>query len=112
SRLAIAAEKAERLTAKLRKQGVPAYVFHDRSESMVTVGSFDSVGTELGNGKLEINPQINRIINDFRATPEPGTVGFVPKTIDGVPFDVQPVPVTVPRRSVGGEYAKWNFFTQ
>ncbi|UUO05538.1 hypothetical protein M4951_19445 [Blastopirellula sp. J2-11] len=109
TRLADAAEKAERLTARLRKQGVPAYVFHDRSESMVTVGSFDSVGTERADGKMEINPQINRIINDFRATPEPGTANFKPKTIDGVPFDVQPVPVTVPKRSVGGEYAKWNF---
>lgn len=110
SRLAVAAEKAERLTAKLRKQGIPAYVFHDRSESMVTVGSFDSVGTERPDGKVEINPQINRIINDFRATPEPGTVNFKPKTIDGVPFDVQPVPVTVPKRSVGADYAKWNFW--
>ncbi|TWT30803.1 hypothetical protein [Blastopirellula retiformator] len=109
SRLAVAAEKAERLTAKLRKQGVPAYVFHDRSESMVTVGSFNSVGTERSDGKMEIDPQINRVINDFRATPVPGTANFTPKTIDGVPFDVQPVPVTVPKKSVGSSYAKWNF---
>ncbi|MCC9609648.1 hypothetical protein LOC68_04160 [Blastopirellula sp. JC732] len=109
SRLAVAAEKAERLTAKLRKQGVPAYVFHDRSESIVTVGSFSSVGAERADGKMEIDPQINRIINDFRATPVAGTANFTPKTIDGVPFDVQPVPVTVPKKSVGGDYAKWNF---
>ncbi|PQO44952.1 hypothetical protein [Blastopirellula marina] len=108
SRLAVAAERAERLTARLRKQGVPAYVFHDRSESIVTVGAFDSVGSERADGKMEINPQVNRVIEDFKAKPAQ-TGGYAPKTIDGIPFDVQPVPVTVPKKSVGSDYAKWNF---
>ena len=36
-----AAENAHILTESLRQQGYEAYEFHDRDQSIVTVGSFD-----------------------------------------------------------------------
>jgi thiol-disulfide isomerase/thioredoxin len=94
---ATAAEKAHDLTQALRLKGYEAYEFHDRSASMVTVGSFDSVGTPRPDGKIEINPEMHEIIERFRA---PSTAGAtVPKHLIGICFDAQPIPVEVPRGS-------------
>lgn len=111
SRLAVAAAKAEKLAAALRKQGVEAYTFHDRSESIVTVGSFESVGTPRRDGKIEINPQVKRIMDGYKgsAGAQPSANGlptFEPKILAGITFDVQPVPVQVPRVSVAADYAR------
>ncbi|PQO46996.1 hypothetical protein [Blastopirellula marina] len=111
SRLAKAAEKAEKLAHALRQQGVEAYTFHDRTESMVTVGSFDSVGTPRRDGKIEINPQVKRIIDGYKgnagseATPT-SQATFKPKMLAGITFDVQPIPVQVPRVSIAADYAR------
>ncbi len=64
--LAAAAEKAHKLTEALRIKGYEAYEFHDHNASLVTVGSFDSVGTPRPDGKTEINPQAYKIIEFFR----------------------------------------------
>jgi len=101
--LATAAQKAHELTEGLRLKGYEAYEFHDRYASLVTVGSFDSVGTPRPDGKIEINPQIHHIIEVFRAKPVnvPGAVGAMePKSLIGIFFDVQPIPVEVPKRSI------------
>ena len=66
--LAKAAEKAHELTEALRIKGYEAYEFHDRCASIVTVGSFDSCGTPRADGKIEINPQMYRVIQVFRAS--------------------------------------------
>lgn len=104
SKLAEAAEKAHRLTEALRIKGYDAYEFHDRYSSIVTVGSFSSAGTPRQDRKIEINPEMLAVIETFRAAPQsgPGLPGgaLVPKTLDGIPFDIQPIPVEVPRRSV------------
>ncbi|PHR97071.1 MAG: hypothetical protein COA78_28005 [Blastopirellula sp.] len=106
SRLAKAAEKAETLTQALRKQGVEAYVFHDRFESTVSVGSFNNVGTPRSDGKTEINPQILRIMNAYKAGSVVGNrQGYAPKSISGIPFDVQPIPVEVPQVSIATDYS-------
>ncbi|MBI1246777.1 hypothetical protein GC197_02900 [bacterium] len=111
ARLADAAAKAEQLAADLRAQGVEAYSFHDRSESIVTVGSFDSVGTPRRDGKIEINPQIKRIMDGYKGS-EGSTINngitptFKPKSLNGIVLDVQPVPVEVPRISVAANYAR------
>ncbi|HTU23801.1 MAG TPA: hypothetical protein VMF30_00300 [Pirellulales bacterium] len=109
SKLVDAAEKAHKLTEALRAKGVEAYEFHDRSSSIVTIGSFDSVGTPQPNGQIELNPQIYAIMKKYGAersvsagSPQVGK----PKTEDGVPFDVQPLPVEVPRRSIAADYAR------
>jgi hypothetical protein len=97
--------KAHQLTEALRKKGYEAYEFHDRYASMVTVGSFNSVGTPRADGKTEINPQIHAIMKTFGGTPlEAGAgghpAGFKPKTLSGIPFDIQPQIVHVPKRPI------------
>lgn len=108
SQIDVAAEKASTLCAALRKQGVEAYEFHDISESIVTIGSFDSVGTERADGKTEINPVVFRIMEQYKAEqkPIPGyrDLGVVPKQLAGVNFDTQPMPVEVPRQSLAANY--------
>ena len=67
SSLADAAMKAHELTEALRMKGYEAYEFHDRNASIVTVGSFDSVGLPRADGKIEINPKIHKIMQTFGA---------------------------------------------
>jgi hypothetical protein len=103
SELGLAAEKADKLAQALRMKGYDAYQFHDHNASIVTVGSFDSVGTPRADGKIEINPEIHKIMKTFgaEATTLPGqSVPVTPlKTLVGIPFDIQPIPVQVPKRS-------------
>ena len=112
SRLLKAAEDAETLTMALRNKGYEAYSFHDRYSSIVTVGSFDSVGTPRADGKIEINPQIHEIMQRFSAAPNTASDGIPDdqgshklKSLLKIPFDIQPQIVNVPQpelsRSVG-----------
>jgi hypothetical protein len=109
-KLSIAADKAHRLTVALRKQGIEAYEFHDRTESIVTIGSFESEGQPLPNGSIEINPKMYRIVQQYRASQTPlagnRVMGMQPRTLSGIPFDVQPLPIPVPRRSIAADYAR------
>jgi hypothetical protein len=109
SRLVDAAKKAHKLTEVLRAKGVEAYEFHDRGSSIVTIGSFDSVGTPQPNGQIELNPQIFAIMQKYGADKSlaPGQAPQVGKSKSEaeIPFDVQPLPVEVPRRSIGADYA-------
>jgi hypothetical protein len=107
-----AAWKAHRLTQLLRKQGWEAYEFHDRQESIVTVGSFNSIGAPQLDGRTELNPAVHGIMTAFGPKQVAGSLGGVqqvglqPKGLEGIPFDVQPVPVEVPRRSIATDYAR------
>lgn len=121
-KLAVAADKANRLTTALRKQGIEAYEFHDRTESIVTIGNFDSEGTTPKPGALDvngrplpagtvvINPDMMKIIEKYRAQqaqiPGVRVVGMQPRMLNGIPFDVQPAPMPVPRRSLAADYAR------
>ncbi len=102
SELAQAAQKADALTQALRMKGYEAYQFHDRYASIVTVGSFLSVGSPRADGRTEINPEIHKIMKAFGAqeTTLPGQAAPVTplKTLIGIPFDIQPIPVQVPKR--------------
>jgi hypothetical protein len=107
SRLAEAAEKAHKLTTALRQKGYEAYEFHDRESSIVCVGSFESVGTQGIDGKFNIHPTIQKIMKTFG----PDTTGVAagemkPKSIEGIPFDPQPSPIEVPRRSISADYQR------
>ncbi len=109
SHLAEAADKAHRMTVALRRKGYEAYEFHDRYASIVTVGSFNAVGAPRPDGKIEIDPQIHSLIKTFSA--EPGPDGQIqPKHItEGkkrIPFDIQPIPVEVPRRSIAATLSR------
>lgn len=105
--LAKAAQRAQDLTIYLRKKGWEAYQFHDRHSSIVTVGSFNSVGNPRPDGKTEINPAIYKIMQTF-APPKPvaGSAARHPRTLTAakIPLDLQPIPVEVPRRSIARDY--------
>ena len=109
SQLGKAAEKAHKLTEALRNQGVEAYIFHNRHDSIVTIGSYHSMGQQRSDGSTEINPAIHRIMQRYGAQQQTvsnsGVSGLFPKSLAGIPFDVQPVPVEVPKPSIGSAYA-------
>ncbi len=109
SKLDEAGDKAARLAKALRKEGYEAYEFHDRYASIVTVGSFDSAGTPRQDGKIEINPQILKTMETFsakRTKPLPGHPEGVmqPVSFAGIPLDMQPIPVEVPKASISSSY--------
>ncbi|MGO8690920.1 MAG: hypothetical protein ACLQLG_14960 [Thermoguttaceae bacterium] len=104
SSLTQADEKAHALTVALRTKGYEAYEFHDRFASIVTVGSFNSVGTPRSDGKIEINPMIHQLMQVFAAKPMGGEL--VPKQVIGILCDIQPIPVEVPKRSISRELAQ------
>jgi len=62
-----AAENAHLLTLELRKHGWEAYEFHDRTESIVTIGSFAQVAQLLPNGQIQPLPEVDRILKTFGA---------------------------------------------
>ena len=99
SRLIEAEEKAHDLTRLLRSKGIEAYEFHDRTESFVCIGSFDWV-TRKTNDRVMNNPDIVKIVNICK--PEirnlPGAPNSIlPKSLRGIPFDPDPVPIMVPK---------------
>jgi hypothetical protein len=108
SRLEKAALDAHELTIGLRAKGYEAYEFHDLQSSIVTVGSFDSVGTPRADGKIEINPAVHQLMKTFGAERKFDATGQAsvggPKSMGGIPFDVQPMPVEVPKPSISSDY--------
>lgn len=110
SSLTKAAEKAHELTEALRIKGYEAYELHDRYASIVTVGSFDSVGTPRSDGKTEINPKIHAIMKTFGGESVknvgPASGAMAMKSLAGINFDIQPIPVEVPKRSISRELAR------
>jgi hypothetical protein len=110
SRLEEAATKANKLAKALRTQGIEAYEFHDRNESIVCIGSFDSVGTPRADGKIEINPAVHKIMKEYGAQqlqlPGQANLGLQPRQLKGINFDVQPMPVEVPRVSVAANLSR------
>ncbi len=104
-RLAEAGEKAEILTKALRQKGYEAYEFHDRYASIVTVGSFDTVGSPRPDGMIEIHPEILRIMQVFGAESNGPQGGTKRKALVNIPFDMQAIPVEVPKASISASYA-------
>ncbi|MCI0361232.1 MAG: hypothetical protein L0211_22350 [Planctomycetaceae bacterium] len=113
-----AAMKASALCAALRARGVEAYEFHDRTESMVTVGSFNEYGQPRADGKIEINPAIHRLMQEFgpvKRRMNDGSQGVQARMEPakgyrhGIPFDPQPWPVQVPRESAAAAYNQSQF---
>jgi len=79
SALEIGGHAAVELCKFLRDRGVEAYEFHDRHNSIVTVGSFDSPGRRMPDGTLVPDPHIQQlvqqyqgqVINNIRCSPQP-----------------------------------------
>jgi hypothetical protein len=62
-----AAENAHLLAEELRANDWDAYEFHDRTESIVTIGSFDQAAQRLADGQVTPTPQVAQIIQTFGA---------------------------------------------
>ncbi len=108
SRMDRAANAATKMTKSLRDSGVEAYQFHDRDQSIVTVGSFDSLGRQLPDGQFQYDPKIQAMIQKYGALnvrPDlanqvpVGTKGVAANNVNMVPYDVQPTPIAVPKLS-------------
>ncbi|MGE0759516.1 MAG: hypothetical protein AB7O38_21035, partial [Pirellulaceae bacterium] len=110
NKLEIAADKSHRLTLALREKGVEAYEFHDRNESIVTVGSFESEGEQQPDGAVLYAPDVLKVVQQYQAIQRtlPGQRGAAmePRRFDGISLDVQPKPMAVPKRSVAADYAR------
>lgn len=113
SRLAKGAIKAHQLTEELRRMGYEAFEFHDRYSSIVTIGSFNELGPQI-NGQIQLDQRIVKLIEVFGAyrdanNPNGAQVGE-PKKLLGIPFDIQPQIVEVPRPSISAAYRRslWN----
>jgi hypothetical protein len=133
-----AAYNAHEMTIALRAKGWEAYEFHDRQESYVTVGSFDNGTQladgriELADHEAQIiaatfgaatpnnvferpaaqdkqleELQKQRFNNLFSQRGE-AFDGLHPKRFIGLPFDIIPEPVNVPRKSISSTYARSN----
>jgi hypothetical protein len=72
----------------------------------VTVGSFNSVGMPLPDGRTELDPKILLIMKTFGATPSQKQIAATDvlntelKSLMGINFDIQPIPVLVPKASI------------
>jgi hypothetical protein len=114
SKIDEAALKASRLCAALREKGVEAFEFHDRTESIVTIGSFNEVGQPRPDGKTEINPAMHKVMQEYgpieRAQPGTKQVEMYARVekSSNIRFDPQPMPVEVPRQSIAAAYNATN----
>lgn len=68
SDLEAAAEQAYLVTKVLRDAGYEAYQFHDRQESIVTIGGFDNLGKELADKSFQYDPAIQQVVDRFKGT--------------------------------------------
>ncbi len=68
SQLEIAAERAALGTKALRRAGYEAYQFHDRTQSIITVGSFNELGKADQRNRFVYDPLIQDIVTRFGAT--------------------------------------------
>jgi hypothetical protein len=68
SDLEAAAEQAYLVTKVLRDAGYEAYQFHNRQESIVTIGGFDNLGKEQPDKSFQYDPAIQRVVDKFKGT--------------------------------------------
>ena len=77
------------------------------------------IGTPRSDGKIEINRDVHKIIETFRAGPGASGGAVSPKSYNvsykndkkkdvkiRIQLDVQPLPIEVPRRSFSSDYAR------
>jgi hypothetical protein len=122
SQLAECANKADMLTKALRDEGVEAWIFHDREESYVCVGSFDWLKRTDETGNEVQNPLVRQTILKYRGSVRhsngnPVAVGVpVPKSLQklqgqkAIAYDIQPLPVVAPKAPKGRMaklFSKW-----
>lgn len=113
SKLLQAAEDAHDMVEWLRARGIEAYEFHDRYSSVVCVGAFDTIGSKMPDGHIELSPAVAKIMEEFTGKKQaaPGQAVAVPTepksiTVRGraIPYDLQPMPVEVPQVSLANQF--------
>jgi hypothetical protein len=62
-----AAENAHLLAKELRSHGFDAYEFHDRTQSIVTIGAFAQTTQQLPDGRVVAIPEVQKIVQTFDA---------------------------------------------
>jgi hypothetical protein len=67
SPLVEAAENAHLLAKELRAHGYDAYEFHNRTESIVTIGAFAQTTQQLPDGRVIALPEVQKIFQTFDA---------------------------------------------
>ncbi len=96
--------QANKMVLELRKQGVEAYEFHDRRRSLVAIGHFENLGVQTASGGFQYDPQIMAVMQRYSAgntivrTPD-GKLGLEANHVLGIPYDVNPKPIAVPKKS-------------
>jgi hypothetical protein len=100
---------ADKMTRELREDGIEAYQFHDRHASMVTIGGFERLGTNVPGGKFDYDPAIKAVMATYcagnKVEPTAAGPGLAPKHVSSIPFDVKPTPIAVPRKSKRSIYS-------
>lgn len=110
-RMAKFARQADKMVQELRKQGEEAYQYHDRERSVVTIGSFETLGRELPDGSFQYEPEIRRVMHQYSALNAshakrvPGRQGVAANHVAMIPFDVQPTPIAIPKASKRSLYS-------
>lgn len=108
-RMNACALNADKMTRELRKLGVEAYQFHDREQSIVTIGGFDRLGEMGADGEFQYSDEIRRVMDKYCAGDEMVQTSLGPKLkangIANLPYDVHPKPIIVPRKSKRSIYA-------
>jgi hypothetical protein len=69
----------------------------------VTIGGFDTLGRQLPNGGFEYDAAIRQIMQKYCAGSQSSPTQFGPgiaaNHVASIPYDVQPTPIAVPRKS-------------
>lgn len=104
--LSRAGEEAEQLVSRLREQGTEAYVHHDRYQSIVTVGAFNSPDDPLiAQIRKQFSPKLKPDPNDPKGKQEslqPETLIIPGEKVTDLPkavwvFDLQPHVIQIPK---------------
>lgn len=83
-----AAFRANLAAKSLRLGGIEAYEFHDRNMSIVTVGSFDSLGSEDAKGAFVYAADIQKTMREFGGAKEYKTTKYGPTPVPKNLLDV------------------------
>jgi len=108
-RMDACAMNAHIMVTELRKQGIEAYEFHDRTRSLVTIGSFNELGHSKPGGGFEYIPGIRRVMENHRAGNDVEPTKFGPgiraRHVASIPYDINPTPIAVPKKSKKSLYS-------
>jgi len=97
-----AAIQANLAVKVLRQAGYDAYQFHDRNTSVVTVGSFDSLGSENAQGQFVYASEIRQVIQEFGGAKEYRGSQLGPLPVAKTLLDIVP-PKKIPDLAAGTE---------